>query len=252
MTTINAVGNGLTGATGTGNFVGATSPTLITPNIGAATATSIQTASGAFILGTSGTKVLEFLSQSGSQVNYTYISGSNTGVLPVIGVAGTDTNVSMQLAAQGTGGIFIKGTGTSDNASAGYVGEFVTATLGIGSAVSLTTNVVANVTTLSLTAGDWDVWGEVWYGGGSTTNYTLCTAAINVTSATLTAAPNATYPQVQQTPSGNIGASGAPVVPTSISRISVASTTTVYLLAFAVFTVSTLAAYGVIRARRVR
>lgn len=34
MTTINAVGNDLTGATGTGNFVGSTSPTLVTPALG--------------------------------------------------------------------------------------------------------------------------------------------------------------------------------------------------------------------------
>lgn len=34
MATINAVGNGLSGATGTGNFVGSTSPTLVTPDLG--------------------------------------------------------------------------------------------------------------------------------------------------------------------------------------------------------------------------
>lgn len=34
MATINAVGNGLTAATGTGNFVGSNSPTLITPALG--------------------------------------------------------------------------------------------------------------------------------------------------------------------------------------------------------------------------
>jgi hypothetical protein len=41
MASINMVGNSLSGATGTGSFVGATSPTLVTPNIGAALATSI-------------------------------------------------------------------------------------------------------------------------------------------------------------------------------------------------------------------
>ena len=42
MTTINSVGNILAGVTGTGNFVGANTPTLITPVLGAATATSIN------------------------------------------------------------------------------------------------------------------------------------------------------------------------------------------------------------------
>lgn len=41
MTTINSVDVPLSGNTGTGNFVGSTSPTLITPNIGVATATSV-------------------------------------------------------------------------------------------------------------------------------------------------------------------------------------------------------------------
>ena len=42
MTSKNAVGNALTGTTGTGNFVGDDTPTLITPNIGAAIADSLK------------------------------------------------------------------------------------------------------------------------------------------------------------------------------------------------------------------
>ncbi len=42
MSTINSVGNGLTSQTGTGLFVGATSPTLVGPVLGAASATSIN------------------------------------------------------------------------------------------------------------------------------------------------------------------------------------------------------------------
>ena len=42
MATINAVGVGLTGASGTGSFAGTTSPTFVTPTLGVATATSIN------------------------------------------------------------------------------------------------------------------------------------------------------------------------------------------------------------------
>ena len=42
MPVVNQVGNTLTGRTGTGTFVGANTPTLITPVLGAATATSIN------------------------------------------------------------------------------------------------------------------------------------------------------------------------------------------------------------------
>ena len=46
MATINAVGNGLTGVTGSGVFVGATSPTLVTPNIGTPSAGVLTNATG--------------------------------------------------------------------------------------------------------------------------------------------------------------------------------------------------------------
>ncbi len=42
MATINAVNTSLSGQTGTGSFVGSTSPTLVTPTIGVATATSVN------------------------------------------------------------------------------------------------------------------------------------------------------------------------------------------------------------------
>ena len=41
MATINKLGNGLSGATGSGKFVGSTSPIFVTPILGAATATSL-------------------------------------------------------------------------------------------------------------------------------------------------------------------------------------------------------------------
>lgn len=42
MAVINQVGNALTGSTGSGSFVGATSPTLLTPILGVASATSMN------------------------------------------------------------------------------------------------------------------------------------------------------------------------------------------------------------------
>jgi hypothetical protein len=43
---INAVGNALTGATGTGNFVGANTPTLITPNLGTPASGTLTSCTG--------------------------------------------------------------------------------------------------------------------------------------------------------------------------------------------------------------
>jgi hypothetical protein len=55
------------------------------------------------------------------------------------------------------------GTTTNDNAAAGQVGEFLSAILLQASAVALTTGVDAVVAQLTLTAGDWDVWGSVTF-----------------------------------------------------------------------------------------
>lgn len=46
MTTINPVGNALSGVTGSGHFAGSTSPTFVTPTLGAATATSLTFGGG--------------------------------------------------------------------------------------------------------------------------------------------------------------------------------------------------------------
>lgn len=42
MATVNAIGVGLSGASGTGNFAGTTSPVFVTPTLGAASATSVN------------------------------------------------------------------------------------------------------------------------------------------------------------------------------------------------------------------
>jgi hypothetical protein len=66
MAQVNLVGNALTGSTGSGTFVGATSPTLVTPTIGAATATTVaynsgpatSTVSGEIFTGTAGENLI--------------------------------------------------------------------------------------------------------------------------------------------------------------------------------------------------
>ncbi|MDP2325295.1 MAG: hypothetical protein Q8N51_14890, partial [Gammaproteobacteria bacterium] len=78
-----------------------------------------------------------------------------------------------------TGGIAIEGTNTNDAAAAGYIGELIGSTIASGSAVSLTTATNANVTSISLTAGDWDVWGAITYNHGGSTNVTTHLSSIS-------------------------------------------------------------------------
>lgn len=202
MATVNQIGLGLSGASGTGSFAGttstnlvfSTSPTLVTPTIGAASATSIT-------------------------------FSSTTGVV---------------------------GTTTNNDAAAGSVGEFVTAGVVEGSAVGLSTGITSNVTSISLTAGDWDVWGTIGFTGGATTTLRYGIGCITTTSGGVTASNlRASIP---------FGSGISPFAVDSVAivaaiasqRFSLSGTTTIYITGSAGFSVSTCSAFGTISARRRR
>lgn len=84
MATNNAVNTTLSGQTGTGNFVGATSPTLITPILGVAAATSVNfggTALSTYIKNGAWTPVVTFVTPGDLSVSYS----TQTGVYSQIG-----------------------------------------------------------------------------------------------------------------------------------------------------------------------
>lgn len=156
------------------------------------------------------------------------------------GAGGTLTSSAFASAGQ------IPGTATNDSASAGNIGEYISSTIATANKIALTTATTANITNISLTAGDWDVTGQVDYVTGGATVIATMQQGASTTSATLGAQD--TYSTV------NLGATitSDPGNPTPITRFSLSATTTVYLVANSQFSVSTLSAYGTIRARRVR
>lgn len=169
-----------------------------------------------------------------------------TGVPVAPTVAATAAAGTTQLA---TTAFVRNGTTTNDNALSGQVGEYIASTVLVGSAVSLITGTAATVTSISLTAGDWDVQGNVAFSGGGSTVTTTVVAAINTTAATLPTSPGSgAYGQMNT--GGTAGANNT--VQAGMVRMSLATTTTVYLIADANFTTSTLSAYGFIGARRMR
>ncbi len=145
----------------------------------------------------------------------------------------------------------VAGTATNDNAAAGKVGEFVEATVASGSAVALVSNTPKTVMSISLTAGDWDVSGAVWYTGGATTTVTLMASGISTVTNT--------FPTVGKTDRVQFVFAGTtPFATQDLAqmigpvRLSLSATTTVFLIGDLNFSVSTASAYGHIRARRVR
>ena len=90
MTTINSVGNGLSGSTGTGTFVGSNTPTLVTPVLGAATATSINFGGSTLNTYTSTTSyspVVTFATNGNLSVAYSVQNGAYTQIGNVVYVS---------------------------------------------------------------------------------------------------------------------------------------------------------------------
>jgi hypothetical protein len=164
------------------------------------------------------------------------------GASVALGAGGAIGPVGYSLAGQ------IAATATNDNATAGKVGEFISSSVSSGSPVSLSTGVTVNLTSMSLTAGDWDVWFEAVFAPAGSTTVSLMDVSISQTSAAFSFA-NGDFFQVAY-PGLTIGTSSS--VTCGPSRQSLASTTTVYGVIASSFGTSTMAAYGILRARRVR
>lgn len=130
------------------------------------------------------------------------------------------------LSRSGGGGIDIEGTNTNDSPSSGQVGELVEATQ--AASVSLTTGTATNITSISLTAGHWWVWGNFIVNPQGANTPTNCISSINTTSATHGTSPNGgAYAQFQLPFSAGTGQ----VLPTGGRDLKLSGTTTVYLVA---------------------
>jgi len=177
---------------------------------------------------------------------------------------GTVTSVTCFGVAITTSGTCITtgqlpGIATNTAASAGNVGEVINSCILVGSEVSLTSGTAANVTSISVTAGDWDIWGMINYDIAGTTSITALSASISDVTAALPTPPNVTT----NFPDGGgmdfvrfsafvPGSSTANGYPTGAVRALLSGTTTIFLVAFSNFTVSTNKAFGCITARRRR
>jgi hypothetical protein len=171
-------------------------------------------------------------------------TGGNALQNSVLIIADTTGAVSRN----GNGGIPLQGTNTNDSAAAGDVGEYVSSTIAVGSPVALTTNTPANLTSISLTAGDWDVSFNMIFSPASGTSVTNYIGGLNTTTAT-----QPTFGSPNRIDYAAVAAVNF-FLPMALpaQRFSLSGTTTVYAVATAVFTVSTMSVCGILRARRVR
>jgi hypothetical protein len=143
----------------------------------------------------------------------------------------------------------IAGTIDGTSKGVGIIGEYVNAKLGSGAAVSLTTTVAANIASLALTPGDWDISGCVQFASAAPATGGLCEIGISTISATISSTTASTYNGNALSYTTVTGAiKRLDIVPT---RISISATTTHYLVAKGTFSTANVGAYGIIQARRV-
>lgn len=176
----------------------------------------------------------------GGDGNLTLSGGSSRGVRVYNNSGGT-----LLIDAQGAG-VAVRGSNTNDSAASGYIGEAVRSFVSVASLVSLVNTQWKDVTSISLTAGDWDVNGIVLIAGSTTTDWEM---GISTTTGNSGAGMNEGDNSTEG-PLPIAGSNMPGVIPSW--RISLSTTTTVYLKAVANFASSTAQVYGRISARRMR
>ncbi len=179
-------------------------------------------------------------------VSLTQIISSNTnaitgaGTISYIGLTFTSTSSTINTTTQTSSGILQGSKNTAP--SAGFLGESILST---ATAVALTSNTAKTVTSISLTAGVWDI---------------SCCGTITATGGTLTA--QAILLGISTTTNVHTGTTGidwlqlngsAQVMSLSVPslRVTLTATTTYYLVATAVYTSTTCPVNGRINATRV-
>lgn len=145
----------------------------------------------------------------------------------------------------------IPGVASSAAAPAGDVGEYISSQIALGSAVVFSTGVPGDITFITLTPGDWDVWANLTTAPDVTTTQSAISGWINTVTATDPTPPNGgAYAQLQHPIAA--GLSQTLSLGSMTIQVPAATTQKVYLSANIAFALSTLGAYGFIGARRRR
>lgn len=140
------------------------------------------------------------------------------------------------------------GSASNDSAAAGAVGEIVSSSIPSGSAVSVITDGVYNITSIALTPGDWDVRGHAnfWLLGATPTQLL---AGVSSTSSGMPADGTEVYSNA-----GNksLVLTGVDSISLRDTRFSLSANTTVYLMGRCVFSAGLISGFGGLYGRRVR
>jgi hypothetical protein len=123
------------------------------------------------------------------------------------------------------------------------VGDYLSSSVATGSAVALTTATVANIASISLPAGDWDVSVDGYFNNTATT-------VVNAAFVTISAANNTLDQTAGRFGSVTALACNGQVFSVKAGPYRIAGGASIFFNAYSGFSASTLACWGIIRARR--
>src|SRR5215469_789721 len=133
------------------------------------------------------------------------------------------------------------------NAAPGQIGEYVFDNRTTASFLGITSGVSTDLASISLSPGDWDVQGGVYFQGSSSSGSDDLRAWVNTVSATQPTGDNGGLAIMSTTSGGLVN-----MLPVPPIRASGTVTTVVYLGCNATYGSGTMQAKGFVRARRMR
>lgn len=188
--------------------------------------------------------------------NVASASSSASGVITTgaQSLAGVKTFTSAITASAG-----ISGTSTNNNAATGIVGEVLSASTARTAALNIATATSVNITSLTLTAGDWDVSCSASFLPSATTTVQTLRLGLSTTTATLppistTAVSDSTgqIEAVNQYVNTFVPGNNDMTMQLRTVRVSLSGSVTYYLVGRVAIGVATMSTYGSIFARRIR
>jgi hypothetical protein len=162
-------------------------------------------------------------------------------------ITGSSPTINYVIGTVANTGVAIHGTNTNDSPSAGYVGESFYSAV---QSQSASTGAYSNITSITLSGGDWDVTGQVVFrANGATFTTSTFGAAVSAFSGNTTTDHVDGDNQLNDTVFSTELQANSTI---AAWRASLATSTTIYLKGMATFSSGTVLFDGRISARRIR